>query len=71
MTQTIAEWKAKAEAAQWQAAHEWAEELDVNLQGVNLAEAMVYDALRVLGRLALRYLPQKESSDEPSSGAPD
>lgn len=41
------------EVAQWLIAEKWAEDIDLSYEGVNLAEAMKYEVLRIVGALML------------------
>ena len=60
------ELKAQAEEANWRMAHEWYAGLALTLSGVNLAETITYDVLRIGGGIWKKYMDEQAVKD----GAP-
>ena len=54
--------KKTVEAQNWQLAHEWSEGLDLTHEGVDLADVLAYDVLKITGKLWLQAAV-KEAND--------
>ena len=60
---TTQELKAQAEEANWRMAHEWHAGLALILSGVDLADALTYDVLRVGGGIWKKYMDEQAAKD--------
>ena len=63
--------KQQAEDANWKFAHEWHAGIDLMLGGVDLADALTYDILRIIGAVWKNYLDEQEKSNGPATDAPN
>ena len=59
--------KEMAEQANWKFTHEWYTGLDLNVEGVPLADAIEYDLLALLGRVYLAEGVAQDDKANPSN----
>ena len=56
--------KQQAEDANWKFAHEWHAGIDLTLGGVNLADALTYDVLRVIGAVWKNFIDEEKAKGD-------